>query len=122
LPAPSAGTIFQGIYVDISKETKEYFKQKSKRFSKYQDSKNVALEFITEHHITEPDLCVFLMVGSILWTSAQLQESLQEEELCQLLGIDDDIDEEDNGMYEAYEGLLDMDLDEFLLRIYLDNK
>ena len=62
------------------------------------------------------------MVGAILWTSAQLGETLSELELFQLLGIEDEWGDDENEMYEAYQGLIELDLEEFLLRVYLDNK
>lgn len=107
---------------EVSKETKAYFKRKSRRFSAYEASKEKAVEFIREHDVHEGDLCVFLMVGSLLWTSAQLDERLTETELFQLLGIEDELDDDDTEMYEAYEGLLEYDLEDFLFRIYQDNK
>jgi len=112
----------RALVVNISDDTKNYFKQKSIRFNEYQKSKDTALDFISQHEIKNGDMCVFLMVGSILWTASRLKETLTEEEMFQLLGIDDDFDEEDSGIYEAYEGLDEYHLEDFLLRIYLDNK
>jgi hypothetical protein len=108
--------------VDISQDTKDYFEEKSQRFSFYQEGKDTAVEFIQENNVQDADLCVFLMVGAILWTSAQLGETLSELELFQLLGIDDEWEDDENEMYEAYQGLTELDLEEFLLRVYLDNK
>lgn len=107
--------------MEISEDTKKYFKKKSRRFEAYYNSKDVALEFIDDHNIREGDMCVFLMVGALLWTSAQLKENLSEQELFQLLNIEDEFEDDDPAMYEAYDGLEDLDLPEFLLKIYRDN-
>jgi hypothetical protein len=107
--------------VEISKETHDYFKQKSIRFNEYQKSKEVALLFIDDNEIQSGDVCLFLIVGSILWTAAKLKETLSEEEMFQLLGVEDEDDNESTNFYSAYDGLDEYHLEDFLERIYLDN-
>jgi hypothetical protein len=39
--------------VDISQDTKDYFEEKSQRFSFYQEGKDTAVEFIQENNVMD---------------------------------------------------------------------